>query len=219
MRVLILGASGMVGQGVLRECLLAADVTDVVSVGRSPLEFADKKLRSVVVADLFSFDVDPENLSDVDACFYCLGVSSTGMSAEAYQRVTLDLTLAVADALAAHSPDPTFIYVSGAGTSETGRMRWARVKGRTERELIARFPKAYMFRPGIIQPLHGVRSRTRLYRVLYTVATPLVGLLRRISPRLIVTTEEVGKAMLAVARHGAPTKYLENADIAALARS
>ena len=219
MRVLILGATGMVGQGVLRECLLAADVTDVVSVGRSPLEFADKKLRSVVVADLFSFDVDPENLSDVDACFYCLGVSSTGMSAEAYQRVTLDLTLAVADALAAHSPDPTFIYVSGAGTSETGRMRWARVKGRTERELVARFPKAYMFRPGIIQPLHGVRSRTRLYRVLYTVATPLVGLLRRISPRLIVTTEEVGKAMLAVTRHGAPTKYLENADIAALARS
>jgi uncharacterized protein YbjT (DUF2867 family) len=218
-RVLILGATGMVGQGVLRECLLAADVTDVVSVGRSPLQFADKKLRSVVVADLFSFDVDPENLSDVDACFFCLGVSSTGMSAEAYQRVTLDLTLAVADALAAHSPDPTFIYVSGAGTSETGRMRWARVKGRTERELIARFPKAYMFRPGIIQPLHGVRSRTRLYRVLYTVATPLVGLLRRISPRLIVTTEEVGKAMLAVARHGAPTKYLENADIAALARS
>jgi uncharacterized protein YbjT (DUF2867 family) len=188
-------------------------------VGRSPLQFADRKLRSVVVADLFSFDVDPENLSDVDACFFCLGVSSTGVSAETYERITHDLTLAVADALAAHSPDPTFIYVSGAGTSETGRMRWARVKGRTERELVARFPKAYMFRPGIIQPLHGVRSRTRLYRVLYTAATPLVAVLRRVTPRLIVTTEEVGKAMLAVARHGAPTKYLENADIAALARS
>jgi len=218
-RVLILGASGMVGQGVLRECLRADDVTDVVSVGRSPLQFADRKLRSVVVADLFSFDVDPENLSDVDACFFCLGVSSTGVSAETYERITHDLTLAVADALAAHSPDPTFIYVSGAGTSETGRMRWARVKGRTERELVARFPKAYMFRPGIIQPLHGVRSRTRLYRVLYTAATPLVAVLRRVTPRLIVTTEEVGKAMLAVARHGAPTKYLENADIAALARA
>jgi uncharacterized protein YbjT (DUF2867 family) len=218
-RVLILGATGMVGQGVLRECLRADDVTDVVSVGRSPLRFADQKLRSVVVADLFSFDVDPENLSDVDACFFCLGISSTGVSAETYERITHDLTLAVADALAAHSPDPTFVYVSGAGTSETGRMRWARVKGRTERELIARFPKAYMFRPGIIQPLHGVRSRTRLYRVLYAAGRPLVAVLRRITPRLIVTTEEVGKAMLAVARHGAPTKYLENADIAALARS
>jgi uncharacterized protein YbjT (DUF2867 family) len=218
-RVLILGATGMVGQGVLRECLRAADVTDVISVGRSPLELSHEKLRSVVVADLFALDVDPENLSDVDACFFCLGVSSAGMSPEAYERVTHDLTLAVADALGAHSPDPTFVYVSGAGTSETGRMRWARVKGRTERELLVRFPKAYMFRPGIIQPLHGIRSRTRLYRALYIAATPLMGLLRRVSPRLVVTTEQVGLAMLAVARHGADQKFLDNADIAALART
>lgn len=219
MRVLILGATGMVGQGVLRECLRAADVSDVISVGRSPLELTHEKLRSIVVADLFALDVDPENLSDVDACFFCLGVSSAGMSPEAYERVTHDLTLAVADALAAHSPDTTFAYVSGAGTNETGRLRWARVKGRTERELLARFPKAYMFRPGIIQPLHGIRSRTRLYRVLYAAAGPLMGVLRRVSPRLAVTTEQVGLAMLAVARHGADRKFLENADIAALARS
>jgi uncharacterized protein YbjT (DUF2867 family) len=217
-RVLLLGATGMVGQGVLRECLLAPDVTAVVSVGRSPLEATSEKLHSVVVADLFELENTSAELSDVDACFFCLGVSSAGMSAEAYERVTYDLTLAMADALKAHSPDPTFVYVSGAGTSETGRLRWARVKGRTERELLARFPKGYMFRPGFIQPLHGIRSRTRLYRLLYTVASPLAGLLRRVSPRLVVTTEDVGRAMLAVARHGAPKRILENADIAAMAR-
>jgi uncharacterized protein YbjT (DUF2867 family) len=217
-RVLLLGATGMVGQGVLRECLRADDVTEVVSVGRSPLDATHPKLRSVVIADLFDLEGDVEDaLTGIDACFFCLGVSSVGMSPETYERITHDLTIAVADALAAHSPDPTFVYVSGAGTGESARARWAKVKGRTERELIERFPRAYMFRPGFIQPLHGIRSRTRLYSVLYAASGPFVPLLRRAFPKSVSTTEDIGLAMLAVARDGAPKKLLDNADIYALA--
>jgi uncharacterized protein YbjT (DUF2867 family) len=218
-RVLILGATGMLGQGVLRECLRAPDVTEVVSVGRSHLGASDPKLRSVVLADLFDLEPAATELTGVDACFFCLGVSSAGTSAETYERITHDLTIAVADALAANSADPVFVYVSGGGTSETSRLRWARVKGRTERELLERFPRAYMFRPGMIQPLHGIRSRTRWYRLLYAASGPLVRVLRRVSPRLVVTTEDIGLAMLAVARSGAPKKILGNSDIVALARS
>ena len=217
MRVLLTGATGMVGQGVLRECLLAPDVTEVVSLGRSPLSTDDPKLTSVVVADLFDLS-EVDGFAGIDACFFCLGLSSTGVTPETYERVTHDLTVAVADALAAHSPDPTFIYVSGAGTSETSRMRWARVKGRTERELLERFHKAYMFRPGFIQPLHGIESRTRFYRLVYSAVGFVIPLLRRIAPNQIVSTEEVGRAMLTVARRGAPKHIITNADIAALAR-
>jgi uncharacterized protein YbjT (DUF2867 family) len=217
MNVLILGATGMVGQGVLRECLHASDVESVVSVGRSRLGVSDPKLTSVVIPDLFDLQPAASQLTDIDACFCCLGVSSTGMSAEAYERVTHDLTVAIATTVAASSPDAVFTYVSGAGTSETSRMRWARVKGRTERELMELFPRAYMFRPGFIQPLHGIRSRTRFYRLAYAASGPLVSLLRRLSPRLVSTTEDVGLAMLTVARSGAPKKILDNGDIHALA--
>ena len=219
MRVLLTGTTGMVGQGVLRECLLAPDVSEVVSLGRSPLNDDHPKLRSIVVTDLFDLDGAANALADIDACFYCLGVSSVGMSADTYERLTHDLTIGVADALSAQSPDPTFVYVSGAGTSETSRQRWAQVKGRTERELLERFPKAYMFRPGFIEPLHGIRPRSRVYRTLLTVGGFLIPLYRRIAPSQVVTTEEVGKAMLAVARSGAPKHILDNPDIASLARA
>ncbi|GAA1855463.1 NAD-dependent epimerase/dehydratase family protein [Asanoa iriomotensis] len=219
MRVLLTGTTGMVGQGVLRECLDAPDVSEVISLGRSPLNEDHPKLRSIVVTDLFDLDGVGDGLTGVDACFFCLGVSSVGMSAETYERITHDLTLGVADALAAHSPDPTFVYVSGAGTSETSRQRWAQVKGRTERDLLARFPKGYMFRPGFIQPLHGIRPRSRFYRVLLSAGGFLIPLFRRLAPTQVVTTEEVGKAMLAVARTGAPKHILDNPDIAALARA
>jgi uncharacterized protein YbjT (DUF2867 family) len=217
MRVLITGTTGMVGQGVLRECLLAPDVSEVVSLGRSPLGQDDPKLRSIVVTDLFA--LDGVGLADIDACFFCLGVSSVGMSADTYERITHDLTLGVADALAAQSPDPTFVYVSGAGTSETSRQRWAQVKGRTERDLLLRFQKGYMFRPGFIQPLHGIRPRSRVYRVLLAAFGFVIPLIRRAAPRQVVTTEEVGRAMLEVARSGAPKHILDNPDISALVRS
>ncbi|GIF66929.1 epimerase [Asanoa ishikariensis] len=219
MRVLLTGTTGMVGQGVLRECLLAPDVSEVVSLGRSPLNTDHPKLRSIVVTDLFDLDGASDALADIDACFFCLGVSSVGMSAETYFRLTHDLTMGVADALAAHSPDPTFVYVSGAGTSETSRQRWAQVKGRTERELLERFPKGYMFRPGFIEPLHGIRPSGRAYRIMLTVGGFLIPLYRRFAPNQVVTTEEIGLAMLAVARAGAPKHILNNPDIAALARA
>ncbi|MEV4622796.1 NAD-dependent epimerase/dehydratase family protein [Asanoa sp. NPDC049573] len=216
MRILLTGTTGMVGQGVLRECLRAPDVSEVVSLGRSPLGDEHAKLRSIVVTDLF--DLENVDLAGIDACFFCLGVSSVGMSAETYERLTHDLTLGVADALATQSPDPTFIYVSGAGTSETSRQRWAQVKGRTERELLERFPKGYMFRPGFIQPLHGIRPRSRFYRIMLTAGGWLIPVFRRLAPNQVVTTEQVGRAMLQVARSGPSKHILDNPDIAALAR-
>jgi uncharacterized protein YbjT (DUF2867 family) len=216
MRILLTGTTGMVGQGVLRECLLAPDVSEVVSLGRSPLGDQHDKLRSIVVTDLF--DLDKVDLTGIDACFFCLGVSSVGMSADTYERLTHDLTIGVADALAVQSPDPTFIYVSGAGTSETSRQRWAQVKGRTERELLERFPKGYMFRPGFIQPLHGIRPRSRFYRIMLAAGGFLIPIFRRLAPRQVVTTEEVGRAMLQVARSGPSKHILDNPDITALAK-
>jgi uncharacterized protein YbjT (DUF2867 family) len=158
-------------------------------------------------------------LAGYDACFFCLGVSAAGMSEAAYARVTYDLTLAVAETLARLNPGMTFVYVSGMGTdaSEHGRVMWARVKGRTENALLRLpFRGAYMFRPGFIQPLHGIRSKTRLYRAVYAVTTPLFPLLKMLGPGAITTTEQVGRAMIAVARDGYPKRVLEQRDINAL---
>jgi hypothetical protein len=154
------------------------------------------------------------------ACFFCLGISSAGMREADYERVTYGITMAAAEALARLNPGMTFVYVSGAGTdsSERGRMMWARVKGKTENALLRLpFKAAYMFRPGAIQPLHGVRSKTAAYRVLYSLTAPLLPVLRRIMPGLILTTDQIGRAMLIVARRGAPKPILESRDISALA--
>jgi uncharacterized protein YbjT (DUF2867 family) len=214
-RVLLFGATGMVGQGVLRECLLAPDVERAVTVGRSATGQSHPKLRELVALDLFDLSSLEPELAGFDACFFCLGVSSAGMSEEAYTRVTHDLTLSVARTLVRHNPRMTFVYVSGAGTDSTerGRSMWARVKGRTENALLALFESAYMFRPGLIQPLHGIRSRTTWYRVLYVFVAPAVPLLRRLMPNAVTTTEQMGRAMLAVARRGYPKSILETVDI------
>jgi uncharacterized protein YbjT (DUF2867 family) len=219
MKVLLFGASGMVGQGVLRECLSAYDVTLVRAIGRAPLTQTHAKLESVVRADLFEWAGAEAMLSGFDACFFCLGVSSGGMSEAAYTKVTYELTLAVAQAFAKANPGATFIYVSGAGTdsSEQGRSMWARVKGRTENALLALPLKAVMFRPWGIQPMHGITSRTLSYRVLYTLLSPITPLLRAAFPRFITTTERLGRAMLVVARQGSAKPVLENHEIDALA--
>ena len=216
MKVILFGATGMVGQGVLRECLRDTQVERVLTVGRSATGANDQKLREMTRKELFDYSgVEPE-LAGYDACFFCLGISSAGMSETDYRHITYDLTLTAAKVLARLNPQMTFVYVSGQGTdsSETGRVMWARVKGATENALLKLpFKAAYMFRPGIIRPLHGVRSKTALYQSFYTVFGPLLGLLAWIWPDSLTTTEQVGKAMLTVARDGAPMRFLENKDI------
>lgn len=222
MNVLIFGATGMVGQGVLRECLRASDVDRVTTVGRTPVSIKEQKLRDLVVADLMDYRGVESELQGFDACFFCLGVSSAGMDEAQYTRLTYDLTLAAAQVLARLNLQMTFAYVSGAGTDSTeqGRTMWARVKGRTENALQRLpFKAVYLFRPGVIQPLHGARSKTTAYRVTYTLTKPLLPLLRALFPRQILTTESVGRAMLAVARRGAPKATLEVGDIYELAQA
>lgn len=219
MNILIFGATGMVGQGVLRECLLAADVGRVVAVGRTATGLDDPKLLDLVHKDMFDYSAITPQLQGFDACFFCLGVSSFRMEEADYKRITYDLTLAAATVLAPLNPGMTFTYVTGAGTDSTaqGRVMWARVKGATENALLALpFKAAYMFRPGMIEPMHGVRSKTKVYDAAISVLGPVLGLARRVWPDKITTTEKVGRAMLAVARHGAPKTVLNPMDINAL---
>ncbi|MBW7933408.1 MAG: NAD(P)H-binding protein [Gemmatimonadaceae bacterium] len=221
MRIILFGATGMVGQGVLRECLRDPQVTEVLAVGRRASGVSHSKLTDLIRRDLLDWSDAGEVLAGYDACFFCLGVSAAGMSEADYTRTTYDLTMAAATALAAANPQMTFIYVSGMGTdsSEAGRAMWARVKGRTENALLKLpFRAAHMFRPGFIQPVDGVRSGTTLYRLFYTVMAPLMPLLRRAFPSQIVTTAELGRAMLRVASKGHSQPLLESRDIAARAR-
>jgi uncharacterized protein YbjT (DUF2867 family) len=210
----------MVGQGVLRECLRDPDVAEVLAIGRTASETSHPKLRQAVVADVADLSELGEGLSGFDACFFCLGVSSLGMAEKEYRRVTFDLTLAVAGTLARQRPGMAFVYVSGAGTdgTERGRSMWARVKGATENALLRLPLRAVMFRPGFIAPLHGIRSKTALYRVFYALARPLSPALVALFPGLVTTTERVGKAMLRVARQGSAKPVLETRDINALGR-
>jgi uncharacterized protein YbjT (DUF2867 family) len=217
-KVVVVGATGMVGQGVLRECLLDPEVDRVLALGRSATGIAHDKLREIVRRDLFDLSELETELTGWDACFFCLGVSSVRMNEADYRHITYDLTMSVARTLAARNPKMTFVYVSGRGTDSTerGRTMWARVKGETENALLALPFHAYAFRPGYIQPMHGVRSKTRWYAAAYAVMAPLYPVLNRLFPRSMTTTEQMGRAMLAVARGGAPKRVLESRDIVAL---
>lgn len=220
MKVILFGATGMVGQGVLRECLLSPDVETVLTIGRSATGQRHQKIREIMHTDFMDFLPLESQLTGYDACFFCLGVSSAGMSEADYTRLTYGFTMAAASALARLNLEMTFIYVSGTGTDSTerGRAMWARVKGRTENALLQLpFKAKYMFRPAFIQPMHGIVSRTRLYRILYSVVGPLYPIWRVLFPGYVTTTEKVGRAMVHAARRGAPKAVLENADINALA--
>ena len=206
----------MVGQGVLRECLLDPDVQQILSIVRTPSGQQHPKLRELVHTNFFDYSAIEPELTGYDACFFSLGVSSAGMDEAKYTHLTYDLTLAAATTLARLNPQMTFLYVSGAGTDSTegGRIMWARVKGKTENALLKLpFRAAYMFRPGFIQPLHGIRSKTKLYQTFYTVLNPILPLLKSAFPQYITTTEQLGRAMLTVARNGYPKPILESKDI------
>ena len=213
MKVILFGGSGMVGQGVLRECLRDPDVTEVLAVVRAPIGQQQAKLREIVHQDFTDFSALQ---LEGDACFWCLGVSSAGMSEADYSRITHDYTLAAARALV--RPTMTFIFVSGAGAQ--GNAMWARVKRKTEEALSAMpFKQVHVFRPGMIQPLHGIRSRTRLYNVLYPLIYPLMLVTKLVAPGFVTNTERVGQAMLRIAKRGFPKQVLENRDINAAAES
>jgi uncharacterized protein YbjT (DUF2867 family) len=216
MKIILFGATGMVGQGVLRECLLDRDVTDVLVVGRSPTGQAHARLREVLHQDFLDYaDIEPQ-LAGYDACFFCLGVTSVGLTEERYRHLTYDITLAAATTLAKLNPGMVFIYVTGRGTdsSEQGRLMWARVKGKTENDLLRLpFKAAYMFRPAAIQPLHGIKSRTAWYQLIYDITSPLFTLLKRVAPKYVTTTEQVGLAMIKVAKQGFRKPVLESEDI------
>jgi uncharacterized protein YbjT (DUF2867 family) len=222
MKIVLFGATGMIGQGVLRECLLSTDVESVLAIGRSTTGGSREKLREITCSDFTDYGPLEADLAGLDACFFCLGASSAGMNEADYLHLTHDVTLAAASTLVRLNPGMTFVYVSGAGTdsSEQGRSMWARVKGKTENALLALpFKAVYMFRPGLIQPLHGITSRTRLYRIVYTMLGPLFPVLRPLFPRAVTTTEAIGRAMIRVAKLAAPKPILESADINLLAAS
>jgi uncharacterized protein YbjT (DUF2867 family) len=221
-KVILFGATGMVGQGTLRECVLDPDVTEVLVVGRNPIGRTHGKIREIVHKDLYDLSPIASQLTGYDSCFFCLGVSSVGMSEADYTKITHDLTLSVARVLASLNPQTVFLYVSGTGTDSTerGKSMWARVKGRTENELLREpFRAAYMLRPGYIQPMHGVKSKTPLYRAFYVALSWLYPVIRALAPKYAITTEVLGRAMIKIAKSGAPKRILENSDIEAVTLS
>ena len=217
MNAVIFGATGMVGKGVLLECLDDARVEHVLLVSRHPNDVSHPKIREIVHADFTAFENLTPAFADIDACFYCLGVTAVGLSEGQYHHLTYDITLAAATALASASAGRlTFCYVSGEGTDSTehGRTMWARVKGKTENALLRLpFKAAFMFRPGYVQPLRGIRSKTRWYQALYDVIGPFYPIVRRLFPKYVTTTTNIGRAMIHVAVSGWSRHILSSGDI------
>jgi uncharacterized protein YbjT (DUF2867 family) len=217
MKVILFGATGMVGRGVLRQCLLDPAVESVLTIGRKPSGVTHPKLRDLVRADLFDFNVNESELAGYDTCLFCLGVSSVGMSEADYTHFTYDLTLGWARVLARANPAMRLLYVSGMGTG--GKAMWAQVKARTENDLLALLPNAIMIRLGALRPMHGERSKAPGGGVLLAVLSPLWPIFQWIWPNHVITTEELGRAMILAARNGGGSKrVLENADLVAFGR-
>ena len=219
MKIVLFGATGMVGAGALIECLADDRVDTVLVITRSPTGRSHPKLREIIHQDFFNYDGLASEFVSCAACFFCLGVSSIGMSEADYTRLTYDLALAAARAMAAANPGMVFCFVSGVGTDSTEQSRtmWARVKGKTENAILALFPNAYMFRPGYIQPVGDVRSKTGWVQTAYNVLAPLYPVLRPLLRG--TTTANFGRALIEVTAKGYPKRILHSADINALAES
>ncbi len=214
-RAIITGSTGMLGKGVLLECLDSTYVESVLVINRRPVGLKHEKLQEIIHTDFYDLSAIKDQLAGYNTCYFCLGVSSAGMSEKDYSRITYDLTLNFAQTLLSLNPGMTFCYISGAGTdsSEKGRMMWARVKGKTENALLALpFKKTYMLRPAYIQPMKGIRSSTRIYNILYTILRPLYPILKAF-PKIVTNTEKLGKAMIKLILIDYDKKILENIDL------
>lgn len=220
MKIIIFGATGMIGQAVMKEALKSPKIESITVVGRSPSLVQEPKVKELLVPDLFDLSLIEEQLTSHDACLFCVGVSAAFLDEKTYSHLTYDLTIKTAETVLKSNPSLTFVYVTGQGTdsSEAGRVMWARVKGRTENKLLNMpFKAAYMFRPGAILPLDGIRSKTKIYDLLYQLLSPFVHLLRAINPAWCPTTREVGRAMLAVTDGYLEKRVLDSKDIIQLA--
>lgn len=215
-RAIITGATGMVGKGVLLECLESNDVEKVLIIVRESTGITHPKLNEVIHKDFSDYTSIISQMSGYNACYFCLGISSAGISNEKYYQITYELTMHFAEVVLPINPDMTFCYVSGAGTSteENSSLNWANVKGKTENAILKMpFEKSFMFRPGFIQPEKEVSSKVPLYRVIYMFVSPLFPILDKLFPKSITTTSRVGKAMISVVKNGYNATYLENVDI------
>jgi uncharacterized protein YbjT (DUF2867 family) len=220
-KVIITGASGMVGKGVLLECLNHDSISEVLVVGRNPLGINHPKLKELIHSDFTNFAEVKDQLLGYDACFFCLGISAAGLNDEQYKRITYDFTLALAKTLFEINPKMTFNYVSGEGTdsSEKGKMMWARVKGKTENDLLnLGFKQAFMFRPGAIIPLRGIKSKTKSYQFMYDYFLWLVKIIKLAAPNSVVSTTQIGLAMINSVLNGYPEKILKPKDILKLSK-
>ena len=215
-KVIITGATGMIGKGVLLECLDHEVISEVLVIGRNSMNINHPKLKELVHKDFTNFYEVRDQLSGYDACYFCLGISAAGLNEEQYKKITYDFTLSLANTLVDISPDMTFVYVSGEGTDSTekGRMMWARVKGKTENDLLnLGFKQAFMFRPGAIIPLRGIKSRTKSYQFMYDYFMWLVKGIKVISPNSVVNTSQIGLAMINSVLRSYPKEIIKPADI------
>lgn len=215
-KVLITGSTGMVGKAVLYECLESNLIEEVLVVNRTKLNLKNPKLKEIIQHDFFNLNEIEPDLKDYDACFFCLGVSSIGMKEDKFTKFTYDLTINFAESFLKQNPSSIFNYVSGTKTdsSEKSKVMWARVKGRTENKILNMgFKDAYMFRPGYIQPLKGIKSKTKMYQAMYNVLKYFYPMLKSIFPKQITNTTNVGKAMIYTAVFGNSLKHIENEDI------
>jgi len=217
MKAIITGATGMVGEGVLHECLLHPEVESVLVINRKPCGTQHEKLKEIIHKDLFDLSSIEEQLTGYNACYFCAGVSSVGKKEAEYKRITYDLTMHFSKTLVKLNPDMTFCYVSGVGTDSTekGRSMWARVKGKTENDLLKLpFNAAYMFRPGYIQPTKGLKNTFLVYKL----GAPFYPVWRTLFPKFVCTLRELGLVMINSSLYGSPKQILECKDIVQLSK-